>query len=735
MTAFSRLFLDSRLILLVFSLCLGLGFGCGHANPAGTGTVGSIEVPERITAENYGEYSRILVRLPLDDASRPSLRDRLVAYLVERGRPAIDAEDYPSAVATFAEIAELYSPEDVEAGRVSEETRPLAEFIVQAGSPLGDEGRVLASLYLLQRLDGSRNFEERYERLAEWGRDARATLPGAITRYSGLIDVWEEHARLSPAPEVLTYLARLHMERRDEIVRIVRNEGPAAMAQNPRDLRLAPMLLRRAPLDVAAIFLRHGDVASAISHVESMGDSAGIEAHLVRLLQDGRDGDDDALLEIANAYRESRPEVSRGICRLGRRQNPEEPRYPLCLARVHAAAVDFATATGWYAEAIALAPDERLIYDEALETLALFLQRRLYESDPTAARAMAREAERILNERVRRWPDEAPAVGPHEFYYVVGFLEMNAGNVSEARARFEQSLELQETPRVLQDLARLDEGIGDPETAARRYRRALDLTTGDTIQAQRERAKILERMGGAFRAANNEQADRMYEEALRIWDQLVPVLVSALEQNASMQELLPPGSDWASDATEALGLSHLRRGILLDRLRRRDDSLAAFRQAMEVAPGRQEVYAGILSHMVVSQPDVPFATEVFLDAQRESSLDPEWRVYFALWLEAISSRAGQDLGSEANAVLRAHIAEEEWHGALARFGLGELEYEELLGAAANVGQRAEAHFYEGARLLRRGDQDGARARFEQVRQTHMINFYEFTMAGELLQTN
>ena len=75
---------------------------------------------------------------------------------------------------------------------------------------------------------------------------------------------------------------------------------------------------------------------------------------------------------------------------------------------------------------------------------------------------------------------------------------------------------------------------------------------------------------------------------------------------------------------------------------------------------------------------------------------------------------------------------DDWWAKLAAFGAGRISYAELLEQADGVGEQTEAHFYEGVRLLRAGDVAGARAKFEQVLGTHMVNFYEYSMAQELV---
>jgi len=332
------------------------------------------------------------------------------------------------------------------------------------------------------------------------------------------------------------------------------------------------------------------------------------------------------------------------------------------------------------------------------------MRSRLFDSDPSLARGIAESAERLLTERQQRWPDSEPGVAPERLHLLLGQLEMNSGNADGARERFEASLEASETVEARLELGMLAERTGRPEDAARHYRRALDMTPDDGPNGPVPRARILEHLGDAFRAAGNRsQAQRMYRQALSIWGG-----VAATAERA------------------------LHRGVLLDRLERHDDAAGAFREAMDAAPDQRLVYARILSHLVVASPDFSLATEVFERAQRELSLEPEWKVYFALWLATIAARAGVEPGEPVADVLESYSDDAGWFGRLARFGTGSLPFAELLSEASNIGQRAEAHFYEGTRLLATGDSDGAQQQFRRVLESDMVNFYEFIMARELL---
>jgi hypothetical protein len=93
-----------------------------------------------------------------------------------------------------------------------------------------------------------------------------------------------------------------------------------------------------------------------------------------------------------------------------------------------------------------------------------------------------------------------------------------------------------------------------------------------------------------------------------------------------------------------------RGSVLLGRLARRGDAVSAFEKAMEFAPDMRETYATILAYLAVSEPDNRFANHVFHNALNQLSLEPEWKVYFGLWLRMIAGRSGSALDPDVNEV-------------------------------------------------------------------------------------
>ncbi|NOY94113.1 MAG: tetratricopeptide repeat protein [Deltaproteobacteria bacterium] len=686
---------------------------CGGSSVHQRGHTGASTATVHVTAEELSERLRGFHSMGLSDPERPALRAGLLGYYAAAATPLIASDDYEAVVAQLANMSDLLLPADVSAGRLPPAFEQAARYIARVGAPRGDEARVLAALYLLRCLHpDDATLTAQYQEVSEWGRDARSHVPNTLERYTRLIDVWDEHARLSPAPEVLDMLARLHVERRDAVVTAFQ-EDPAGVMRSMS--ALPSQLMRLAPLDVAAVYLRYGDVASAARHVREMGSGDETGLRLERALNQARSpGEDggDALIQLAQAYREPRPRVALGLCRLGHRRFTDDPRFAVCLAVVAGDTGRYADSAAWYSAAIHMAPDEPSLYDEALEKIGSFIERGLFDSDPDQARVLAHHAREIIQARAQRFPNTQPAVEPWQLDYLMGVLETHAGRPAEAQAHLEASIQAHQAPEAMLQLGLLAERTGDLPSALRLYRQALDLTPERVPSDALKRAEILEHLGDAYRQSGEaSQATRMYQQAFSAWDGAVGQL-----QNAP------------------LALAQLRRGVLLGRLGRAGDSRAAFAEAMAAASGVLEVYTTALTYLVASAPDLDFAQQVYHRALRDASLAPEWRVYLGLWVAAIAGRAHAEVPAEVRDELSDMAQGEAWWAKLAGFGAGQIDFDELSRSAEGKGQRAEAYFYEATRRLAAGDSAGGRSFLERVINTGMVSFFEYQMAQALLRT-
>jgi tetratricopeptide (TPR) repeat protein len=683
---------------------LSLTVACAHSKSITTGS--RVKSAEPIPQAEYPDAARRFLRMSIDNPERLELRDRLIASVLSQAQSLADVGDYEGVVLEVGRLTMFLSPSDYAAGVLPKYVEPIAKHIADRGGRLGDEGYVLAANFILGRLTGDELYQRRYDEVATWGREARANLDTVSEQYAGLISVWIDHADLTPAPEVLDTLAGLHIAGRDAVSGETMEDRHRLGIGGERQLRLAP-------LNVAAVYLTHGDIESAITTLESMDAGGELQTRLLDLLRTARSADESgaaATFELVEGYRVARPEVAAGLCRSALVRFPTDHRFPTCMARVLADSEQFADATAWYVIASELAPEMIELYDEALGQLDEFIKTRLADPHPERSSALARGAETLLAEWQKRWPDTAAPIAPNELEFLIGMLEMNAGHAAEAQQRFEKSLEKDESTGALTQLGLLLERTGRPREAEQRYRRALALAPSDSLADDLQRADILENLGNAARAQDRaKETTAQYSAALHTWNQ---------------------ARDQVEGPTAAI--VEIRRGVLLDHLGRHDAAVDAFENAMSHAPQWRDVYASILAHLVSASPDYELASSVWRRSQLHLTLPPEWKVYFTLWIQLIAARAGEPPTQEHTGLLLRLGGSSNWWGKLASFGAGDLDYAGLQSVASNLGEETEALYYEGSRLFIAGDRQAARDQFQRVLDTKMVSFFEYEMARKLL---
>jgi tetratricopeptide (TPR) repeat protein len=692
-------------------------FGCaGRGKPARSAA--TVALPDELDEESFARIERAYRRLEPSDPQRPEIRVRLVQHLLHEAEGRQKADEYDATVEQLAAITSLYRPDELANGLLAE-FLPLAQYLRKEGEQRGDEARVLSALWLQMHLASApEEPREQYQLLRRWSDEARRNLSGLGEHLKGLIEVLAEHARLTPAPEVLDVLAQLYTDRRNQLLSALGPEGeapPDAAAFSREEYRDVSVALARAPLDIAGVYLQHQNFDEALARLRRLQGLTGLEPRIRTILEVVAEKKGDApsaLLALARVYNEMRGfSVAEALCLYGVRTFPTDARFPQCLGRLAALDDDYAEAAVEYAEATRLAPDERELYDEALEVLTNLMRGEMFDSDPSETRALAQQARSILDERVKRWPELAPPVKVEELELAVALAEMSAGNVEEARRHLVASIEKRETTRALVQLGQIDARTGQLEAAQKSYERALERTTLRDVDEARLRAQILEQLGDVKRASGKRQeAVQHYTDALGLWE-------SALKSNPEEIER---------------AFAEIRRGVLLVRLERMSEALSAFELAMQAVPYDRETYAQVLSFMVVGAPSLELANSIVLRAQRQLTLDPEWRTYFALWVQLVAARTRTPVPPEVNRLLTRLARSDTWWGRLAQFGTGAIDHNQLTGFAKSKGERVEADFYEGARRLAKGEVVEARALFERVVASQMVSFFEFQMAQELL---
>jgi tetratricopeptide (TPR) repeat protein len=176
---------------------------------------------------------------------------------------------------------------------------------------------------------------------------------------------------------------------------------------------------------------------------------------------------------------------------------------------------------------------------------------------------------------------------------------------------------------------------------------------------------------------------------------------------------------------------YVERGKLLFLLG--DVSLAMddFHKAAELDPSNVPAYADPLRY-VVAHGYYDEARDLYRRAMRRGQLSDELKLYFSLWVNELALRQEREPDADASSHLEQFVGT-GWVQALARYGRGQLQFEELIARANDRGERAEAYFYEGLKRWRLGDIEQAKKLMHKVLDTEMMGFFEYDMALAYLE--
>ncbi len=705
--------------------------GCGgvavHSSDAASGMRGTASrssgaaVPFESDSA-FASARRRFVSMRRDEAGRRELLSRLLAHLARR---CARKEAYEDRVACLGEAAELLDPVDFEAARLPAPMRPLAEGVLPDAARRGDEAVALSAHLLLSFVSSEEEaarHRRAHERIVHWGEAVRRRLD-PMERWERLSVLWDRHAELSPAFSVLRKAAQVHLDGGRALQELLGSqEGRFWLVQ--RALRrarvLPPDVMQRLPFEAAAPLLAHGRLREAATLLERarVGGEAQRRA-LLGVIRSAAGDDPDraakALLRLADLYLEAMPSVAWGLCREGMRRGFDRARFTVCLGRVDGQRGREREAAAWFARALEAEPEERELYDEALRSLASFLDRAERTLGQEAeALQLAREAEGWLARRMQRWPDVPAPLRKDELDYLVARLAVRRGDLSLARGRFESVSRAGGRLAVdaWAEWGEMELRAGEFERARRLLRRALD-ALADRRDADRSvrRAELLSAIADAWRLdGNEERAVLHYREALRIWD-------ASLSQARG----------------RARAEAWVRRGVLEDRLGRPKEAEEDFVRAVRAAPDERSVYAGVLAHLVtMPRGRTRLALRLYEKARRQAEWDDAWRVYLGLWCWAVAVRDGAPLPDEVARALRRAAGQQGWHAKLASLFEGRVTAERLLASASGRGERAEAHFYAAVRAAAEGDERGVRVLLRAVLEDRMVSFYEHAMAQEWL---
>ena len=308
---------------------------------------------------------------------------------------------------------------------------------------------------------------------------------------------------------------------------------------------------------------------------------------------------------------------------------------------------------------------------------------------------------------------------------------VNTGQIDRAEPLFLRARDEGE-PRaeVTVEIANLAAKRGDPRRAIQIIRDGLDAMRGesgahDTIGSVEGRARLERLLGDSYDAVGErESAAAAWRGALIGWERL---MVEYLRRKS------------LTEAAEA----SVEVGRLLYVLGRHGEALQKFDEAIEADPDRDQSYIDAVAFLV-QHGETDAASGIYHRAlARPTRAVSEYvKVYTSLWVLDFSRRTNKVPDPKAQAYLSTLDMRHgdlrprrgaAWYHQLARYEVGKLSYQQVLGTADTSGKRAEIYFYESMRRLADGKADDAHQLWQKVVDTRMFSFFEFDMASRYLR--
>ncbi len=691
--------------------------GCGASRPKDATTAGSVlatdyepmEIPEKIPRDETTLYERDLLLTPVDHPSRLVLRDKIVAGLAEAFE-ALPEEDIEGRLDLFKEALEIHHPFDFKPDGVAAEAAPMAGWVADTFGRRGDEAVVLAALrYQMLLKPSDVEIKEAYLELYDWSDSIRRSIPEPVSRLSSLIQLFRRMVELVPDREVVEHLAKLYVARYQLVMAIFSSDLNMTGHLRPDQILAQSRVIQNAPIELIHAYELTGNPAGARTHLEELNAGGGRIVEYLELLDNIFHSRNAAAsyFTLANHLAQVDPYSGLRTAIAAREADPEDSRFPLFIGMLYEELDRSECAFDFFVEAATLAPSEDVLMD-VLEMYSLALGKVAQKGLESPLEQAIDVGDGLVKQILDMYPDKDRDIRivTASFLYSMGEIEYYMGNVEGAIGHMDRSFEVMGNMRSLVKLAETYYMLGKYKDGIEALDRVSELMPEGQNPTGYWQAILLENRGNlADMLGKTEQALRHWRGALIEWDS-------------------------AEVPTDQTPIIAIRRGILLDRLGDLKGSLESFTQAVQLDPDREATYAELISFLVIRD-RLEDAKRFYRLAHNQDQIDDEQKIYYSLWVEALSQRVAGESFDLASGYL-AHTEGESWADFLAQYFSGVMKEEELRGKASNLGQEVEADYYSALKAIVRGDAGAAKERLQNVIASNLVGFYEFRMAKALL---
>ncbi|MFC1643079.1 tetratricopeptide repeat protein [Myxococcota bacterium] len=551
---------------------------------------------------------------------------------------------------------------------------------------VGSEGRSLAAyqmlLPLLQPGPTRTDVLAHLQALASWSRtlESSGVMQSAGARQRIAVD----RALFEPTHEALAAAHRATAAWVDQSLALDRAERSPPSGMEPDEIMEAMRARRLGAVTLVALYLRHGDVDGAwraLTQVDARLVPRGLADVLERAAQDG---EREAWFELHSNYSAAAQANDSEIT-----VDPE-----LALAAAWGSAVELYRLDPDALSAAKIMANLLFEYgmaDVAPEVLAKALPKRATAQDIAyslsvvlrsivkengigqlaAARRAFRSAEPLLKLGRQTASVQRSGPTPARIYYVMGAIEVQAGELARARPLVQAASQAAPTTEASMLLAAIERQRGAYRTALRQLADVVRMTRGKGDEPARTEAHLM-----AFEI-HREMGNRTQAESA-----LSQALVSALAARRG------------TDATESPRTERVLARTLEYYGDREGASRATHRAYEAARSDSREMTATVLdaARRAFNLRDVR-AARAAVRQGLEAGMDGDDLVYVTLWLLALERTLGESSDGTVEETLAALELSSEWTKKLRAWARGRLSAQTLLESARTRTEQTEATFY------------------------------------------
>jgi tetratricopeptide (TPR) repeat protein len=645
------------------------------------------------------------------DPLRSSRRRELLSAYQRRIAGALAKNLRDEAFSAYQSALGMWAPEELHAetadlSLVLADSRAIYDSFAGTGGDL----EAITALAVLISAEPSKaaSYEKTYREIVSYLDDLSIADAGEGAQRARPIEILESVTAHFPSRWAGNELIQLYLSRQAAVYAAIQQGGSdlgVLRAHKEGVVRPVWNLIR-----VFARLHRLGDALPVVDPLaQQVGDEPELRSRLRIALSPGVAAQ--AWLALAVVYlpegerQAADLDVAESICAAGAAALPQSSEPRKCAGEIAALARKVPTALRWMESAWAIDPQDRETASALVRLYGMELGELAFAERLGAARQKLVLLEDFHAKARERWPKKSIDPPLAAAYLTMGRALYNMGLIEDAIGFLKKALTIKPTAEAFEQLGTIHAKHGEYPQAIKSYMAATALPRESDLEQTFDRARLLRLAGEShLLSGDKDHAHKLFRQAMDDWASLLAADLPSRIRSESFTE----------------------KARLLYAMGRTADSLVAFDAAVDTDPEQPSVYSDVIAFLI-ARGHYAEALDAYHRALGRQEVSEYFKVYTSLWIIDAARIRGLRADPLAVEFLGAQKGT-RWFHELARFTVGEITYEELLGKADTRGKRAEAYFYAAMHRYATGDRKGAETLLQYVLSTDMLGFFEYDMA-------